>query len=394
MIYQRLRASPNFALTLAMDGRAYVAKQVEPYAQYWLNERERMLFALFARRGGMEVENAIDACTCITSKSDNPNERKRVIAAIQGMCEAGVLLGKDDDTSRYSGRMARDYLTHRPFPRPIAQHLITSTPVNRDTAVLDLAGGPGSLALELAQASDHVAMMELSKGFVAAARREARSRGVALNTLHDSCNRLAQHDGRYDVITISQALHWLDDVEVCKGVCRLLNADGSFFVVHGALSLPDDHPLAYVLGDHTPLGDKTPGSFAEVQVSPLLRRLALLFDALDAPDVERVDPLHGSGRGSGRIVPESVSLFRQERPIGEGFARAFLSNSHIAVMGQRPDEFWDDLTRRCAVATPQQRIGTQEWALLHFRRGGVRMPSLDCTDIPMIPIGWEGSGQG
>ena len=371
---ERLRASPNFVLALTMDGRPYVAKDVEPYSQYWLSDRERALFTLFARRGGMMAGDAVEVVVRMADSADPDRERILLTRAMTGMRDAGVLLGPGDDTSRYHARMAADYLTHRPFPRGVADHLIASAQVARESHVLDIAGGPGSLALELARASNHVAMIELSKGFVAAARRAAKARGVKLDVIHDSANRLVFHDATYDVITVSQALHWLDDVMVAKGVCRLLNDGGSFFVVHGALTLGDDHPLSYILGDKTPLGDKVRMPFVD-EVTPLLRRMTLLFDALDAPEVARHDPMHAGG-AQGRIVPVATTLFRQRRPIGEGFARAFLAPAHLAALGVSESDFWADLRKRCAAASEAQSVGVQEWALLHFRRGGVRCEAI------------------
>jgi hypothetical protein len=72
--------------------------------------------------------------------------------------------------------------------------------------------------------------------------------------------------------------------------------------------------------------------------------------------------------------------------MGVGFARAFLTPQHIAVTGQTPPAFWQDLERRCANATAEQTIGTYDWAVIHFRRGGPRadiasLESCEVTDI-------------
>jgi SAM-dependent methyltransferase len=284
--------------------------------------------------------------------------------------------------------MARDYLEHRPFPPTIANHIAEHSHLDANSRVLDLAAGPGSLALELATRTPHVTMMELSRGLVGAARAEAKRRGVPLATIHESCNRLVQVDDSFDVMTISQAIHWLDDVALVKGICRNLAEGGSFFVVHGALTLPPGHPLDYVLGDKTPLGDKAAGSFVDV-VRPLYHRLTLLFDALDTPDVARHDPGHARHR-SGRITGTGIELFRQQRPIGEGFARAFLSDAHITGLGQSPDIFWADLKRRCSAATAADLVGTQEFAVLHFQCGGKPMPSTDWEPIMPQEIGFPG----
>lgn len=361
---RKLRASPNYSLQFAASGAAYLAGEVEPYHQFWVSGRERILFALFGRKGGLAVPDGIAAVLAMSGAANSERERGKLERLVADMEAAGVLIDPAEELSRYDRTMARDYLNFRPFPSALADRIAELGGRGR---VLDLAAGPGSLALELAARGADVTIMELSRGFVAAAEAEARSRGLGLKAIHESCNRLVQLDEEFDAITISQAIHWLDDVALCKGVARCLAAGGSFFVVHGALSLPARHPLAYLLGDKTPLGDKRPGHFHE-EVRPLYRRLSLLLEALDAPDVVRHDPFHPVP-GRTRIEGERVELYRQIRPIGEGFARAFLSDSHIASLGVERDAFWADLQARCAVASEEELLGTQKWALLQFRRG-------------------------
>lgn len=365
----RLRASPNFVQMLTMDGRPYIAQDTEPYVQYWLTERYRLLLTLFSGRRGRRVDDAIAAWHRLHGSQPSELEDRRLQRAIDDMCAAGVLIGGADDTSRYDRAIVDAYVAHRPFPPEITRHLIERGAIGRTTRVLDLAGGPGDLALALAHASDAVAMMELSRGFVAAASARARAEGVALRTIHDSCNRLLHRDEPWDVISVAQALHWLDDVEVVRGVCRLLQADGSFFVVHSAIELADDHPLAYLLGHDSVLGAKARMTFAD-EVQPLQRRLALLFEALDTPQVQRADLRQGPRLdGSQRIAAAGVQTFRQRRAFGPGYARGFLTPNHIAVTGMSPQALWADVERRCAGVEPRRLLGTHRWAVLHFRRG-------------------------
>jgi 2-polyprenyl-3-methyl-5-hydroxy-6-metoxy-1,4-benzoquinol methylase len=387
----RLRASPSFALTFTMDGRPFVAKETEPYIQYWMTERDRVLLSIFSAQKGSTQDEAIGSYWRWSNTSPSPPEQKRLLKSIQEMREAGVLIGARDDVSRYTNRIADAYVAHRPFPPELAELIIRQGSVTASTPVLDLAGGPGDLALALAQVSDQVSLMELSKGFINAASKRAKQRAVKLRTLHDSCNRLIYDDGEYDVVTISQALHWLDDVLVCRGLCRCLRSGGSFFVIMGAFSVEDQHPLSYILGDRSILGHKSKTSFV-AQVQALQKRLTLLFDALDAPAVHRVDHaqrLNGADHLSpSRIVPATVSVFRQKRPMGLGFSRAFLTPSHISVTGQPEDIFWKDLENRCADATPQQLEGRYDWAVLQFRRGGPAAMPFSPERCQVIEIGY------
>ena len=389
---ERLRASPNFALAFSLDGRPYVAKETEPYIQYWLTDRYRILLSMFSSRRGATVAEAVEGYLRFTRAVRGNAQRKSLLKAIEDMRAAGVLVSSRDDTSRYNSRIVEDYLTHRPFPRELVEFIIQSAPVTGSSRVLDLAGGPGDLALALAQTSSQVSLMELSRGFLTAASKRAKRLGVNLIPLHDSCNRLVFRDEHYDVVTVAGALHWLDDVLVCRGICRVLQPDGSFFVIHCAIDLDDQHPLSFVLGNNSVLGKKAKQPFA-AEVQPLLRRLTLLFDALDAPDVQRIDLAQqwdAPGVGSTpRIVPAGASLFRQRRPFGMGYARAFLTPQHIESIGQTPAAFWKDLETRCAAATPEQIVGTQDWAVLHFRRGGARAELGPLESSKVVEIGYE-----
>lgn len=381
---QRLQASPNFVQALSFDGRPYVAKDAEPYTQFWLSAREQVLLGLFARRGGTTLEAATADCLHALRTPDSPAARRRIARDVAGMREAGVLVGAADDTSRYSAAIAADYLAHRPFPAGITSHIVARAGVSAGSRVLDLAGGPGDLAVQLARHSPHVALLELSRGFLAAARQRAKAASVPLATLHDSANRLVYRDEPYDLITVSQALHWLDDVSVCRGVCRLLQPGGSFVVIHAALDLPEAHPLAYLFGHDSILGKKARVPFKD-EVQALHRRLALLFEALDTPDVDRIDATRTQTGPGQRIAPAGVQLWRQQRTFGEGYARGFLTPDHIAVTGQAPDTFWADLQSRCARASAAQLQAVQHWAVLHFQRGatgavawrGTRAAALD-----------------
>lgn len=387
---ERLRASPSFVQALTLDGRPYVAKETEPYIQFWLSERERVLLAQFSVRGGRTRAEAQAGYFRARGLAPAAAERQRVARAIEGMQAAGVLMRADDDTSRYDARIVRDYVAHRPFPPAVAQAIARAARIGERTEVLDLAGGPGDLALALARHSKQVSLMELSRGFLAAARRRAREQGVPLATLHDSCNRLVYRDEPWDVVTVSQALHWLDDVAVCRGLVRHLRAGGHFFVVHSAIDLPERHPLAWLLGHDSVLGRKERVPFA-AEVQPLVRRLSLLFEALDASPVQRVD-LHEAGPG-GRRAPlalERVSLFTQQRPFGPGYARGFLTPRHVALTGLSPEDFWADFDARCAGRPAAAFEGTHRWALLHFRRGAAGTP-VDVAALPEQPLPYDGA---
>jgi SAM-dependent methyltransferase len=212
-----------------------------------------------------------------------------------------------------------------------------------------------------------------------------------MEAVHESANRLMYSDAEYDVVTLSQAIHWLDDVLVCRGITRVLAPGGSFFVIQASMDVDDAHPLAFLFGRESVLGKKDPQPFPR-QVQALARRLSLLFEALDAPDVHRHDPTQrfaaDAQAPSARVVPAQVSFFRQRRPFDLGYARAFLSDEHIKPTGKTPQQFWADVEARCAAATPQQQEGHIDWAVLHFRRAGAPGLPADFGACEVTPIAW------
>ncbi len=362
-----------------MDGRAYVAKDSEPYTHYWLTERERLLHGLFAGRHGATPSDAIDRYFRLTRTPRHARTRARLLATIAEMQQAGVLANVRADASRYDAASVDAYLHHRPFPSEIADHLVARGCVQSFSRVLDLAGGPGSLALALAKHSDDVSLMDLSRAFLTAATRRALAAGHTLKTIHESCNRLQHLDEVYDVITISQALHWLDPAAVVRGVCRVLNAGGHFFVIHSSIEVDDQHPLAMVLGRHSIFCVKPAQTFAE-EVAPILSQLTHLFQGL------------GSGPTSataldGPIVPAGAAFFAQTRPFDLGYVRAFLTDTHITAIGRTPETFWREIEALAATADEDACVGVQHWAVLQFTRGGVPATDVLAT-ASSTPIGF------
>jgi len=128
-------------------------------------------------------------------------------------------------------------------------------------------------------------------------------------------------------------------------------------------------------------------------VRALLRRLSLLFEALDAPDVHRIDVAQRWRAADGspvdpRIRPARVSLYRQRRPIGPDYARAFLSSAHIAQTGQTPQAFWADLDARCAGLPARRFDAAFDWSVLQFTRAD-GLPDLDAAQLgPPADIGF------
>ncbi|MGD8306702.1 MAG: class I SAM-dependent methyltransferase, partial [Ignavibacteria bacterium] len=76
------------------------------------------------------------------------------------------------------GRHSNDYAECRPgFPSSFYERLNTVININ-GTRVLDLATGPGIIALELAARGSSVTGIDISEGQIAAAKSEAKKRNL------------------------------------------------------------------------------------------------------------------------------------------------------------------------------------------------------------------------
>lgn len=372
---ERLIASPHFACKRTPEGRTYVSQDVEPYKQFWLSERERRLLSAFSGPRGAEPASALTECGVAC---DDRSWAKTV----EQMLAAGVLLKAGQDGSRYEHAIVEPYLHHRPFPPEIASAMIDLGEVGPNRQVLDLAGGPGDLALQFAARGAQVALMDTSGAFLSAARRRARQASLTLSTLHESCNRLIHEERGFDVVSIAQALHWLDDVQVLRGVLRVLNDGGHFFIVHSAIDVSPKHPLAHVLGHESILGPKLKESFQQ-EAQALKRRVDSLFMALQTRGVDRVEKADAAGHANA-IASAGMRRYRQRRPFGMGFLRGLLTDRHLRSVGLDPAEFWADAAARINSVSPARLVGTHDWVLLHYRRSKRQTQT---ARSPMIRIG-------
>jgi hypothetical protein len=118
------------------------------------------------------------------------------------------------------------------------------------------------------------------------------------------------------------------------------------------------------------LGAKARVPFAR-EVQALHDRVELLLRALDTQGVERFDPTRRQ-QPLAPLQSAGIARFRQARPLGMGFLRGLLTPRHLALAGLDAKAFWADAEARCGQARAAELIGTHDWALLHFQRGGAQ----------------------
>jgi SAM-dependent methyltransferase len=108
------------------------------------------------------------------------------------------------DASRY-------YTTGRPtYPRLLASRVAQRVGVSRSEDVLDLGTGPGFLAIDFAPLAHAVTAVDPSLEMLSAATSNALAAGVDIRFVRGSSYELGPHLGRFKLVTIGRAFHWMD----------------------------------------------------------------------------------------------------------------------------------------------------------------------------------------
>jgi SAM-dependent methyltransferase len=134
-----------------------------------------------------------------------------------------------------------------PYPRPMLDDLLTRSR-SRGGALLDLACGPGRIALDLAPAFETVWAVDRDAEMIEVARREALRRRVAGVVWRIAeAESLDAPEGGFDLITIGEAFHRLDQARVCDLTLRWLKPDGGLATMGSPGMLAGEGPWQTVV---------------------------------------------------------------------------------------------------------------------------------------------------
>ncbi len=116
--------------------------------------------------------------------------------------------------------------------RRTAGHIVARLPSN-DASVLEIAPGPGYLAIELAKLGPYrITGLDISKSFVKIATENARQAGLNIDFQHGDVHALPFADGTFDFIVCRAAFkNFSDPLEALSEVRRALKPDGSALII-------------------------------------------------------------------------------------------------------------------------------------------------------------------
>jgi SAM-dependent methyltransferase len=126
--------------------------------------------------------------------------------------------------------LADDYVRYRvPYPREILEGLLEDARLPPGAHLLDLACGPGRVALRIADRFAEVWAVDLEPDMIEAGRREAERLGIG--NVRWAVGRAEEFDaspGEFDLITIGEAFHRLDRPRVAAMAYGWLKPGGGF----------------------------------------------------------------------------------------------------------------------------------------------------------------------
>ena len=118
---------------------------------------------------------------------------------------------------------AKHYLAGRPAYAPLLiKRVAALLGLRRTHRVLDLGCGPGQLALAFAPLVKQVTGMDPEPEMLRVAAANAREAGIDLKLVQGSSYDLAPVLGRFRLVSIGRAFHWMDRADTLKRLDELI----------------------------------------------------------------------------------------------------------------------------------------------------------------------------
>lgn len=232
------------------------------------------------------------------------------------------------------GHAAEEFQRYRPdYPPELFEHILSWIPKDRRKRAMDLGAGTGKSARWLVNYFSEVVAVEPDAGMAAKLAEEV-SEAHVFNCTAEECS---QAEGTVDLVTVGNALHWMDSARVFENARCWLRAGGILAVYDRPLPKCttdiDAIVLAELRGPWKPHRD------------PRLKKDAKWEDAVRAaPGFQAVEDTRFS---------YFVNMRADEYA---GFWRSTSYGSAYARTRENPEGYWRELESRFATASGDRLI--------------------------------------
>jgi len=247
------------------------------------------------------------------------------------------------------------YLRYRPpYPAALIAHVLDA--VRAKDAALDLACGPGRVALALAPAFRQVCAIDLEPEMIATGVAEAARRRIA--NVEWSAGRAEDQDlppASFDLVTIGEAFHRLDQRRTASLCLNWLKPGGCLVTIGGADVLYGSAPWQRLLADfardatrHRFPGGWAPSRPGAATDRPAVSQLLQETGFVDVSERTFVQPYTWSIEGIGGYL-QSTSVC--SRNILGDRMEQFLADLKTMLLAHDPSgAYREEMTFGCTIA--------------------------------------------
>src|SRR3984885_6760930 len=143
---------------------------------------------------------------------------------------------------RFASTVAYYESARPPYGAAFFEAVALELGLDGDQRLLDVGAGPGILAIGFAPYCREVLGVDPEPGMVEAARAAAERAGVAVRFIESRFEDVAGKRGKFDIVSIGRAIHWLDPEPARAALDRALAPRGRVLVC-GATSAKDGRNL-------------------------------------------------------------------------------------------------------------------------------------------------------
>lgn len=117
-----------------------------------------------------------------------------------------------------------------PYPREFFRTVTHKVGLTKESSLIDLGTGPGLLALGFGPYVGRVVGVDPEPAMLDAARLAASGAGRHLMLIEGKAETLPLDIGRFDIVTIGRALHWMDREATLARLDELVACDGTILI--------------------------------------------------------------------------------------------------------------------------------------------------------------------